>query len=101
MMDYEINDSTPLAMLTVGQQKQIIRSTMQEVLSSLAPILEGEKKRFVYATSGVMDLLKISRVQAKELMKGVLKPAIHKNGRRVYVDAEQAIRIFDEYVKNK
>lgn len=101
MMDYQINDSTPLAMLTVGQQKQIIKSTMEEVLSSLSPILEGEKKRFVYATSGVMDLLKISRVQAKELMKGVLKPAIHKNGRRVYVDAEQAIRIFDEYVKNK
>ena len=24
MMDYQINDSTPLAMLTVGQQKQII-----------------------------------------------------------------------------
>lgn len=98
---FQITDDTPVGLLTVGQQKQMIadavRTAMQVIMGSdgdVSPTTISPKKRYVYGISGIAALFECSYVTASKLKNGVLKPAVHQQGRKIMVDADLAIELF-------
>jgi len=96
MEAYQITDSTPVAMLTVGQQKELIQGWVKEVLgvSNISTPQKETEKRYVYGIAGIASLFNVSYVTAFNLKNGLLKPAVFQQGRRIICDAEMAMELF-------
>ena len=96
MEAYQITDSTPVAMLTVGQQKELIQGWVKEVLgvSNISMHQKETEKRYVYGIAGIASLFNVSYVTAFNLKNGILKPAVFQQGRRIICDAEMAMELF-------
>lgn len=98
---FQITDDTPVAILTVGQQKQMIASAVQEAVLAMfgnsgnAPkTVSPPEKRYVYGISGIASLFKVSYVTASKLKEGVLKPAVFQQGRKIMCDVDLALDLF-------
>ena len=102
---FKITDSTPIAMLTVGQQKELFQGWVKELLGANVKgttISEKSCKRYVYGVAGIANLFQVSYVTALNLKNGILKPAILQQGRKIMCDADLAIELFREKAaKNK
>lgn len=89
-MSREINGSTPIAMLTVDQLKEVLN------LPAPSVITEGkeEGRKFVYGITGIARLFGCSKTTANRIKKsGKLAPAIKQIGRKIIVDAELALQL--------
>lgn len=87
-----VDDSTPISMLTVGQLKQIFPNSFG---ASSPP---GEK-RLVYGLQGICDLFHCKESRAQQLKNTVIKDAVSQNGRTIVVDADKAIELFEKHSK--
>lgn len=101
MENFQITDSTPVAMLTVGQQKELFQGWVRELLgtANIAAPSEESTKRYVYGIAGIASLFNVSYVTACKLKDGILQPAILQQGRKIMCDAELAIKIFRNKAK--
>lgn len=105
---FQITDETPVAMLTVGQQKQMIAAAVQAAFKSFMGN-NGEvpsstnlsEKRYVYGIAGIAALFQVSYVTACKLKEGVIKPAILQQGRKIMCDADLAIELFRKKAEQK
>lgn len=90
-MYQNFSDATPLAMLTVGQFKEIIISAMprQEVETKL-----DASPNYIYGLAGIRELFGVSHATAQKLKNTVLAPAVKQYGRKIVVDAKMAIELF-------
>lgn len=100
---YQITDSTPVAILTVGQQKKLIQGWVKEVLGMQEGTTtnENQGKRYVYGIAGIASLFNVSYVTASNLKNGILKPAVFQQGRKIMCDAEMAIELFRQKAGDK
>ena len=57
--------------------------------------VEPTQKRYVYGLRGVKELFHCSHATAQKLKDGVLKPAVKQNGRKIIIDADLAIELFN------
>ena len=103
MTDIKISDSTPVAMLTVGQLKELFQNCVKELLSAanVAAPCEESSKRYVYGIAGIASLFNVSYVTACKLKDGILQPAILQQGRKIMCDAELAIELFRNKAEKK
>lgn len=86
-----INDSTPIAMLTVGQLRIALQGDSKEQ-STPVPIAQ----KYVYGIKGIMTLFSVCRPIAQKYKDTFLQPAIMQNGRKIIVDVEKAMQLFSE-----
>ena len=103
MTDIQISDSTPVAMLTVGQLKELFQGWVRELLgaANIAAPSEEPNKRYVYGIAGIASLFNVSYVTACKLKDGILQPAILQQGRKIMCDAELAIELFRNKAEKK
>lgn len=97
--NFQISDSTPVAVLTVGQQKELFREMVKEIIGEVNVSAPSEKqeKRYVYGIAGIASLFNVSHATAFKLKCGVLAPAILQQGRKILVDADMAIELFRQH----
>lgn len=58
---------------------------------------ENEKpKRYVYGIRGIRELFNVSHPTALKYKNTFLKPAVVQRGRKIIVDAEKAMELFNE-----
>ena len=97
--NFQITDSTPVAMLTVGQQKELFQKWVKELIGGVNSTIPSEKpeKRYVYGIAGIANLFNISYVTAFNLKNGILKPAVLQHGRKIICDADMAIELFRQH----
>lgn len=98
MIEIKVTDETPISLLTVGQQKELMKCWFKELLEntkSNAPSVESPK-RYVYGVAGIASLFQVSYATAIKLKDGVLKPAVMQQGRKIICDAELAMKLFAE-----
>ena len=86
----EIENNRVLATLTVGEYKEI----MKEIGCMQAP-QEEKPHTFVYGIPGIMQLFGVSRSTAQSLKNTVLQDAISQNGRKIVVDVDHALKLFN------
>ncbi len=92
---YNISDSTPIAMLTLGQLKEALQPQHQNQIPNLDP-LRVEAKRYVYGLRGIRELFGVCHTTAQRYKDTFLAPAIRQNGRKVIVDVDMAMELFNQ-----
>lgn len=91
-----ISKDTPIALLTVGQLQRIfgIEERMQT--------LEIERpKQYVYGLAGIRKLFNVSHATAQRYKDTIIKDAVMQNGRKIIVDVDKAMDLFEKYSKRK
>lgn len=53
-------------------------------------------KRYVYGLKGIQELFNVSHLTAQRYKDGILKEAVFQSGRKIVVDADKAIELFNE-----
>lgn len=86
-----ITDETPIAMLTVGQLKEVLTQASKSEQTST---LQQSGKRYVYGLRGIRNLFNVCHSTAQKYKDGILKGAIIQNGAKIIVDADMALELF-------
>ncbi|MDV2442562.1 hypothetical protein CMV00_01950 [Elizabethkingia anophelis] len=88
--------NTPIWQLTAAELVEILASEMRNFKEDLPP-LSIEKKEYVYGLSGLSKILGCSKNHAGKLKSsGLLDDAIIQNGRKIIIDKEKALELFNE-----
>ena len=91
----KIHSDTPLMMLTVSQFQALVASYFGEKQEPNIPA-QAPVKHYVYGLKGICDLFNCSHSTAQHLKDNVITEAVSQNGRKIIVDAELAVQLFQE-----
>lgn len=82
-------------MLTVAQFQTLVASCLAEnhEQAEMPPI---PIKRYVYGLKGICDLFGCAHSTAQHLKNNVIAEAVSQNGRKIMVDVELALKLFQE-----
>ena len=87
------SDSTPLAALTVGQYRSLIREEQAHIVP--------KPKELVFGLQGIADLFGVGISTAMRYKKDFLGPAISQQGGVIICDREKAIELFQVHKEGK
>ena len=93
-MKTEINYSTPLSFLTVGEFLELMNGVKQP-----EPVAVSNEKKLVYGLAGIRKLFNVSHATAYRYKQTIIKDAVSQQGRKIVVDAEKAVELFRNYSK--
>ena len=93
-MNQTFNESTPLSFLTVGQFIDILKTGNQP---EQMPQQQQQNKdiRLAYGLKGIRDLFGVSHSTAQRYKDTILKDAVMQQGKKIIVDVEKALELFD------
>ena len=89
----------PLYTLTVGEFFQMMEDFVQRANSSKDTITtEADKPtgRLVYGLAGIGELFHVSHKTAQYYKDHVIQEAVRQNGRKIVVDVDMALKLFNE-----
>ena len=92
-----IEDTTPIAALTVADLKKLLKDSLREQKIEAIPPVTTPGKRYVYGLKGIQDLFGVCHLTAQRYKDGFLSPACIQNGRKIIVDADMAMDLFKNY----
>lgn len=87
-----------LADLTIDEFRELLRQELSaaKIPASDAGCSSAEPKRLLYGIRGIEQFFHVSHRTAQEYKNTFLKPAVSQNGRKIVVDADLAMKLFDE-----
>lgn len=89
----EINDETPIAMLTVGQLKEVLKGGIPTQVT----VQEAPKKNLVFGYQGLASALNVSIGWAGKLIRsGRIKDAVTQEGRTIIIDLDKALDLLKQ-----
>ncbi len=88
-------DSTPIAMLTLGQLKEALQPHYSATTPEPQKATE-EGKRYVYGLRGIRELFGVCHATAQRYKNTFLRPAVRQNGRKMIVDVDMAMELFNQ-----
>jgi hypothetical protein len=88
----KITNETPLAVLTLGQFKEALKECQPVPVS---PPETNPTKKYVYGLRGIRQLFGVSHATAQRYKDTVIRDAVRQNGRKIIVDADKAIELFN------
>lgn len=93
-----IQGNTPLWQLTVKEFEDLLQNSFMKYSKPLATApVQPSEKRYVHGISGIKSLFNCSYPTAHKLKETILKPAVHQQGRVIIVDADLALKLFEEH----
>ena len=98
---FQISDDTPIAMLTVGQLRSVLESSLKERTEKPVETDTSVPKRYVHGVCGIKQLFNCSYPTAHKLKETILKPVVKQQGRVIVVDVDLAMKLFSEHEKIK
>jgi len=98
MDNNEITRETLLVSMTAGQLADFLAANPAEAGKDTQPeaLAPTGSRRYVYGLKGIMELFGCSNVTAQRYKNGIIAPAVRQNGRKIVVDVEQALELFNE-----
>ena len=91
MNTFSINNETPLSFLTVGQFMELLNTGKQPETVTI----QDNSKHLVYGLRGIRQLLNCSHATAQRYKDTILKDAVSQNGRKIIVDVDRALELFN------
>ena len=86
------DDTTPIAALTVADLKTLIRD-----LETHQPIqTKTSSDNYVYGIRGIEKLFGVSHRTAQYYKDHVIRDAVMQNGRKIVVNVDRALELFNE-----
>lgn len=92
--------NTPIWQLTIDQFKELLQSSQSEKPQSRDNDTTPPK-RYVHGVSGIRSLFNCSYPTAHKLKETIIKPAVSQQGKVIIVDADLAIKLFQEHEQVK
>ena len=91
-------ESDPLYTLTIEEFKKLLDERIKAAISNETVSTPAAKPtgRLVYGLRGIRDLFGVSHLTAQRYKNGIIKEAVRQNGRKIVVDADLALKLFDE-----
>ena len=98
-----ITDDTPIAMLTVGQLREVLfpKALLDLIEKQQQRDEERIPRRYVHGVSGIKQLFNCSYPTAHKLKETILKPAVKQQGRVIVVDVDLAMKLFQDHEQVK
>ena len=91
MMQKSVTNDTPVAMLTVGQLKEVLGTT---IVTQTSQQEQPNEKRYVYGIRGIAHLFNCSMPTANRIKaSGKIDGAITQIARKIIVDADLALEL--------
>ena len=87
-----LQDTQMLSTLTVGDLRRILREEMSGKTGEVAK----SHGRLVFGLDGIRGLFNCSHKQAQYYKDNVIQEAVSQNGRKIVVDADLALKLFNE-----
>ena len=94
-----ISKDTPLAMLTIGQLSSFLGLDAKNEERHTQEDKSG--RSYVYGLKGIQELFHVSHTTAQIYKDGILKDAVYQSGRKIVVDVEKAIALFNARKEEK
>lgn len=88
------DETTPIAALTVGDLKELLRELGIHTKTESARPASGGPRRYVYGLKGIQSLFGCSHLTAQRYKDTFLKPAVMQQGRKIVIDVEAAVELF-------
>lgn len=88
--------------LTVGEFEELYKNVAIGEMKRLFTELgisqsdDSHKKRYVYGLIGIKQLFNCSDSTAKRLKNGKIKDAVSQYGRKIVVDVDKAMKLFNQ-----
>ena len=91
-------NNTPLYSLTVEEFTELLDERLKAAISNETVSTPAAKPtgRLVYGLRGIRELFGVSHLTAQRYKDGIIKEAVRQNGRKIVVDADLALKLFDE-----
>ena len=86
------NDETVVSTLTVADLKEIFR----DIQSGNTEETQRSHGRLVYGLRGIQELFNCSHKSAQYYKDHIICEAVNQNGRKIVVDADLALKLFNE-----
>lgn len=89
---------TRLADLTVDEYRALLREELGRFMTPAkdAGCTPKPTGRLVYGLDGIRELFHCSHKQAQYYKDNVIKGAVSQNGRKIVVDVDKALELFNE-----
>ena len=88
----KLQGTTKLSELTVAD----LRDLLNEIQSGNIKRAAKPTGRLVYGLDGIRELFHCSHKQAQFYKDNVIKDAVSQNGRKIVVDVDKALELFNE-----
>ena len=89
-----IDNTTPLAAITVGDLKELLLELNINHGPAAPRPATGNGKRYVYGLKGIQSLFHCSHLTEQRYKDTFLQPAVMQQGRKIVIDVEQAVELF-------
>lgn len=89
----QVNKDTPIAMLTVGQWKELQGENIVPTKEVIEP------KKYAYGLQGIRKLFNVSHVTAQKYKDTIIADACFQQGRKIVVDVDKAMELFKKQSK--
>ena len=90
------NDTTPLAALTIGEFKSLLEGYLAKAVNPALSGMKHSSDNLVYGIRGIEKLFGVSHKTAQYYKDHLIKEAVMQNGRKIVVDADLALKLFNE-----
>ena len=87
-----VQDTSMLSELTVADLRKLFR----ELQSEKNEEIHAPSRRLVYGLRGIQSLFNCSHKTAQFYKDNVIQDAVSQNGRKIVVDADLALKLFNE-----
>ncbi len=88
----KVQPDTPLMMLTVSQFEELLS---QREINTAKQSRQTSERRYVYGLKGICSLFNCSHSTAQKLKDHVIAEAVSQNERKIVVDVDLAIELFN------
>ena len=92
----KISDSTPMGQIPLGLFWELYEQRYGVKPHSSQNIVKPTTRRLVYGLRGIQELFGCSHKQAQFYKDHVIQEAVKQNGRKIVVDADYALELFNE-----
>lgn len=84
--------------MTIEEFTQLLDDRIKAVLGSVPANTPAAKPtgRLVYGLKGIRDLFGVSHLTAQRYKDGIIKEAVRQHGRKIVVDADYALELFNQ-----
>ena len=91
-------EGAPLYSLTVEEFTQLLDDRIAAALGTNNKVISVDKPsgNYVYGLRGIQQLFGVSHKTAQEYKDTSLRPAVMQNGRKIVVDADLAMELFNK-----
>lgn len=97
----KIDRNTPLVMLTLGDLLDALKGEDATNTQPIKNETPDPGKRYVHGLKGIQELFNVSHLTAQRYKDGILKDAVYQHGRKILVDADKAVELFNTWIWQK